>query len=397
MPVPGVARSPLRRAYEVAIVGGGVQGLALAYELAARGMRDVVVLDAAWPGAGASGRNGELIRSMFASPEWIGLFDASLRKWRGLSAELGFNVLFTPAGYFCLAPDAAGFERLRAYCARQRAQGLAVRVVEPDDVRAVVPALNPALAYGGLLQDDAGFAHHDAVVWAYAGAASRLGAEIHPFTAVDAIRMDGERVVGVSTSRGDVAADVVVNAAGGQARRVAAFAGVDLPSHPLRLDAFVTESLHPFLRPAVALVPLLGYCHQTTRGEFVGGTEQRVMEPGERTRPSLRALRDACQKFVHAFPLLAGVRILRHWTGLVDLTPDIAPVLGRVPERRGLWLSTGWAYGFMGAPGAAALLADAITTGRIPAAMAPFGIERFRAGRPIAEEMLVVVPPGDAG
>jgi glycine/D-amino acid oxidase-like deaminating enzyme len=66
------------------------------------------------------------------------------------------------------------------------------------------------------VQDDAGFAHHDAVVWAYAGAASRLGADIHALTTVEAIRMDGERVVGVSTSRGDVAADVVVDAAGGR-------------------------------------------------------------------------------------------------------------------------------------------------------------------------------------
>lgn len=103
MPVPGVTHGPLRHSYEIVIVGAGVQGLALAYELARRGVRDVAVLDAGYPGCGASGRCGEMIRSAFASPEWVGFFDASLRRWHELSAELGFNVLFTPAGYLVLA------------------------------------------------------------------------------------------------------------------------------------------------------------------------------------------------------------------------------------------------------------------------------------------------------
>jgi glycine/D-amino acid oxidase-like deaminating enzyme len=105
--VPGVHAGPLRPAYDAVIIGGGIQGLALGYELARRGVRDVCVLEASYPGAGASGRNGELIRSAFASPAWIGLFDLSLRKWQQLSAELGASTLFTRAGYLVLASDRA--------------------------------------------------------------------------------------------------------------------------------------------------------------------------------------------------------------------------------------------------------------------------------------------------
>ena len=110
--VPGASSGPLRASYDVVVIGAGVQGLALAYELGRRGIGRVAVLDAAYPGAGASGRNGELIRSAFASREWITLFDESLRRWHTLSAELDFNALFTPAGYMVLASTPAELRAL---------------------------------------------------------------------------------------------------------------------------------------------------------------------------------------------------------------------------------------------------------------------------------------------
>lgn len=390
MSVPGTARGQLRRSYDVVVIGAGVQGLATAFELARRGAGAVCVVDATYPGAGASGRNGELIRSAFASAEWIGLFDLSLRRWHSLSALLDFNVLFTPAGYLVVAADGAGAARLQRQVERQRSMGLATALLSAREVLEVAPALNPAAVRAGVYQATGGFAHHDAVVWGYARAAARLGVEIHPFTEVTGIRADGAGVAGVITARGPIATRTVVDAAGGQARAVAAFAGVALATRTLRLEAVVTESVRPFLRPAVALVDLLGYCHQTTRGEFVGGTEQRHMPEHTGPGTSLRALRDACQKFVHAFPGLAGVRLVRQWSGLVDVAPDLAPVLGPAPELDGLWLSAGWVYGFMGAPAAGLLLAEAITTGQVPDVMRPFGVERLRDGTAIEEESLVV-------
>ncbi len=390
MPLPGVARGALRASYDAVIVGGGVQGLALAYELARRGLRDVCVLDASYPGAGASGRNGEMIRSAFSSPEWVTFFDLSLRKWHGLSAELDFNVLFTPAGYLVLASDASAFDRCRLAAERQRELGIRTELLDARSVRRAVPALNPDLVAGGLFQRDGGFAHHDAVVWGYLRAAARLGVEVHPYVTATGIRVGSGRVTGVDTTRGAISTPIVVDAAGGRARDVAGLAGVAIPTRTLRLEALVTESMRPFLGPGVALLSLLGYCHQTTRGEFVGGTEQQAMPPRDSLRTSLRAVRDASQKFVAAFPLLAGVRVIRHWAGIVDVTADLAPVLGRAPDVEGFWLDCGWIYGFMGAPAAGLLLAEAIVDGRTPPPIAPFALERFSEGRLIQEASLVV-------
>lgn len=390
MSLPGVATGPLRTSYDAVIVGGGIAGLALAYELACRGVRDVCVLEAAYPGAGASGRNGELIRSAFASPAWVTLFERSLRKWHGLSVELGANTLFTRAGYLVLAGTAGQMALLHASAASQRQLGVRTELLDARAVLDAVPALDPSVVAGGLFQADGGFAHHDATVWAYVRAAARLGVEMHTGTTATAILRDGDRVIGVDTNCGPLATPLVVDAAGGRARAVAALAGVAIPTVTQRLEAIVTESVRPFLRPGVALLDMSGYCHQTTRGEFVGGTEVAGAAPVDAMRTTLDGLRDACRKFVRAFPVLAGVRVIRQWAGIVDVTPDVAPILGPAPGLDGLWLDCGWTYGFMGAPGAAVLLAEAITRGQTPHDLLPFRVERFAEGRPIVEGSLVV-------
>jgi len=388
--LPGATVAPLAPAYDAVIVGAGLQGLALSYELAKRGAGRIAVVDAAYPGAGASGRNGEMIRSAFASPEWIALFDDSLRRWHTLSAELDFNVLFTPAGYVLLASTEAAREAQRTAVGLQRRHGLEVEMLGHDDVRRLCPAIAPDMIAGAILQTDAGFAHHDATVWAYARAAARLGVEIHPYTKVTAIGVAGGAVRSVKTDRGEFATPLVVDAAGGQSRDVAQLAGVDVPVKVFRLEAMVTEPLEPFLRPAVSSPAIMGYCHQTTRGEFVGGTEPDAPVPCDTLRTSVEGARDMAAKFVRLFPALAGVRMMRHWSGLVTQTADVAPVLCEAPECRGFYLDCGWVYGFVGAPAAAALLAELITMAAPPPALAPFTVERFARGELIRETSLVV-------
>jgi len=121
-----------------------------------------------------------MIRSAFASTEWIGLFDDSLRRWQRLSAELDFNVLFTRAGYLLLASNEDGLRTLATAFQLQCSFGLNVKLLNADEVLELCPELAPDMVVGAILQTDAGFAHHDATVWAYANGAARLGAEIHP-------------------------------------------------------------------------------------------------------------------------------------------------------------------------------------------------------------------------
>jgi heterotetrameric sarcosine oxidase beta subunit len=390
--LPGTTGAALAATYDAVVIGAGIQGLALSYELARRGFGRIAVLDAAYPGSGASGRNGEMIRSAFASTEWIGLFDDSLRRWHALSAELDFNILFTPAGYLLLASTEDACRAFRGHVELQRRFGLRVRLLDAAEVRSLCPEIASEMVAGGIYQEDAGFAHHDAVVWAYAAAAARHGVEIHPYTAVTGIGLQGDAIASVTTGRGEISTRVVVDAAGGQAREIALMAGVDVPVEVFRLEAMVTEPLAPFLRPAVSSPAILGYCHQTTRGEFVGGTEPDAPQPSSSIKSTLDGARDMASKLVRLFPRLAGVRLMRQWSGLVTQTADIAPILGTAPGRAGFYLDCGWVYGFVGAPAAASLLADLMVTGSTPPTLAPFGFERLASGKLIRETSLVVAP-----
>lgn len=391
MALPGVSSEPLRAGYDTIIIGAGVQGVAIAYELAKRGHTDVLVIDRSWPGGGASGRNGELIRSAFASREWCDLFELSRQKWLGLSQELGMNVLFNRTGYAVVASTEEQWQQCRADHGFQAGLGIRTELLDEAEARRVLPAANPDLVRGAVLQEQAGFAHHDSVVAAYLENAARLGVQVVAGEAVVGLLREGDAVVGIRTAgSGEVRARVVVNAAGGQALEINAMAGLEMPLVAARLEMIVTQPVKPFLKPGVAALELLGYCHQTSRGEFVGGTELPRVDESTSLNGTWTVLQDIATKFVRLFPMLAGVRLLRHWAGTVSQTPDLAPVLGPVPEVPGLLLSVGWVYGFMGAPGAAELLAEHIVSGGTDRRMAPFGIERTRTGDWIREGSLVV-------
>ena len=194
----------MRKGYDVVIIGGGIQGLALAYYLARDGSQRVVVFEKNYLGSGASGRNGEMIRSAFGSREWIGLWDKSLQLWENLAAELGFNVMFTRHGYLVLAANPEEFEGCRRNKETQQEFGLSTSIMDAEDVTKLIPAINPDMVAGGLLQTNAGFARHDAAIWAYAGAARRLNVDIFPFTEVTDIVVKSGRVQAVKTSGGEV-------------------------------------------------------------------------------------------------------------------------------------------------------------------------------------------------
>ncbi len=380
----------MKKKYDVVIVGGGVQGLSLAYNLARGGLHKVAVLEKSYIGSGASGRNGEMIRSAFASEEWIRLFDKSLRIWETLSGELDFNVMFTRCGYLVLASTSEEMAACQNNIKRQNELGLGTCLVDAEEVINLIPALNTQVVTGGIFQSDGGFARHDAVVWAYARAARRLNVDICPFIEVVDIVVKSGKVLGVKTTKGDIETRTVVNAAGAYAGRVAGMVGIELPLEIYRLEMMVTEPLKPFLRVALSSPHILGYMHQTTRGEFAGGTGFENPLPYTGLKSTRVAVQDMARKFVFLFPGLYGARLMRQWAGVVSKTPDRGPLLGAVEEVEGFILSAGWGgYGFMGSPAGGKLMAELIINGEAPAEIRPFSPIRFKTGELITESTII--------
>ena len=389
-------RNGLRPSYDVVIIGGGVHGLATAYYLGQRGVTNVAVLDKSYIGAGASGRNTAIIRSNYRTPEGVAFYDESVKLYEGLSAELGYNVLFSQQGHLTLAHTDSAVNGLRVRAEVNQLCGVPSRLIWREEIQRLVPALDcsarpryPILA--ALFHPPGGIVRHDAVVWGYARGASRAGVDIHPFTEVTGIATAGGAVTGVHTTRGDIRTGIVLNAPAGFCSTVAKMVGLTLPitTHPLQ--AFVTEPLEAFLDKVIVSANLHVYVSQTDRGECVIGSE---IDPytSYSHRSTLPFLESTAHHTLELFPCLKHVRVLRQWAGICDMTPDYSPIMGEVPQIRGFYLDVGWGtYGFKAGPVSGRRMAELIATGRTPDLIKPFSITRFAEGRLVGEKAAAAV------
>jgi sarcosine oxidase subunit beta len=390
-------RHNLRPSYDVVIVGAGVHGLAAAYYLGKEhGVRKVALLDKNYLGAGASGRNTAILRSNYRTPEGIPFYDASLRLYERMSRELGWNVLFSQCGHLTLAHSDASVAGLRVRAENNQLLGVNSRMIDPEAIGKLVPSLNlsrstryPVLA--ALYHPPGGIIRHDAVVWGYARACDRMGIEIHPYTEVTDITVENHRAIRVTTNRGQIGAGAVLNATAGWATTISRMAGVPLPivTHPLQ--ACVTEPLKPFLNTVIVSATLHVYLSQTDKGELVIGAE---IDPYQSycMKGTLPTLEQMATYTLELFPQLHGVRILRQWAGICDMTPDFAPIIGASQQVSNFYMDVGWGtYGFKAAPISGKCMAELIATGRTPGLIEPFSPARFETGNLVGEKAAAAV------
>jgi sarcosine oxidase subunit beta len=309
--------------------------------------------------------------------------------FEGLSQELDFNVMFSQRGQLTLAHTEATLRSFHARAEMGKHLGTRTEVVDQKAVEKLVPSLN--MDYGGALEilgglwhADGGTARHDAVAWGYAAQASRRGVEIHQRTEVEGFEVVGDRVQAVKTNRGRITCGHVLIATGGMNYDVALMAGVELPIRCYPLQAMVTQPLKPWLHTLVSSVSLHTYLVQSSRGEVVIGGSSDPYQLYS-TRSTLDMKEHLAEGAVHLFPFLQGVRLLRQWAGITDMTPDYSPIMGASPLEN-LWLDCGWGtWGFKATPVAGKRMAETIAEGRVPDILRPFALERFETFRLLNE------------
>ena len=237
-----------------------------------------------------------------------------------------------------------------------------------------------------LYHPSAAVIRHDAVVWGYARAAGRAGVHIRPFTEVTGLTRSGDRITGVVTPAGPISADIVVNATAGWASITADMAGVELPVVTYPLHVAVTEPVKPFIDVSVSSANLHAYVYQTDRGEVVMGGGVNPYQTYS-MRSDFEAISHLSASVLKMFPGLRDLKMLRQWSGLCDMTPDYAPIMGRVEGIDGLLLTCGWGtWGFKAAPMAGKMMAELILTGTTPKSIRPFALSRFWKGRLLNEK-----------
>ncbi|MBZ9846854.1 sarcosine oxidase subunit beta family protein [Mesorhizobium sp. CA14] len=377
-------------AYDVIIVGGGGHGLATAFYLAENHcIRNVAVLEKDYVGGGNVGRNTTVIRSNYLLDGNTQFYEFSVKLWEGLSQALNFNVMFSQRGQIVTAHSADQLDMFSHRANIMRLNGIDADILDREELRRLVPYLDFSDTarfpiYGAILQGRAGTARHDAVAWGYARAADSHGVDIIQNCEVTGFVRDGDRIVGVETSKGRIGAGKVGLAVAGHTSVLGRKAGLELPIESHVLQAFVTEPLKPLVDHVVAYGADHFYVSQSDKGGLVfGGNLDGYNSYAQ--RGNLGVVREVAEAAIALMPCISRVRLLRHWGGVMDMTPDASPIICPTPID-GLYLNGGWCYGgFKATPASGWCFAHTLATGKPHPLIAAFRLDRFRTGHTLDE------------
>jgi glycine/D-amino acid oxidase-like deaminating enzyme len=375
----------VRDTADVVIIGGGVIGVAIAFHLARAGVRQVVVLERKFLGAGGTGRSVGIIRQLYPSVEATRMVLRSLDVYRHFDEAVGGNSGYVGCGAL-IGVGPSMRPQLEATLTRQRALGVRAELLAPAEAVRIEPRIDPSSLAGVVYEPDSGYADPSGVTLAYAAAARRLGVAVEQGVEVTRILTRADRVAGVATAGGDViTAPVVVNAAGLWSPRLAALAEIDLPIVIGRHPVFVVERDAGFGPPHVVFLDLAGgtYVRPETGGLTLTGslTDDETRHPMDPdllgSEVGFSEATEALERTSRAVPRLAEARYRQGYAGAFDITPDWMPILDQ-SLLGGFWIAAGMSgHGFKLAPAIGEMLAALITGAPPPVSPAPFRLGRF--------------------
>ena len=382
----------MKRTADVVIVGGGCMGASVAFHLARLGITNVVLHEReAQLGTGSTGRNAGGVRHQFSHEANIRLSIESIRLLEQFEEVVGYPADLHQHGYLFLLSSAASVSTFRQNVARQRALGIDVEWLDAGEAARLAPGLNTDGVLAATYCARDGIADPNGVTMGFAKSAQRTGVSIERSTEVTEIKTSGGRVTGVVTSRGEIDAPLVVNAAGPHARAVGRMAGVDIPVDPYRRHIFIAQAAQgiPPNRIMVIDFETTFYFHREGAG-LLFGMGDRDEAPTFDMTVQWDFLPRVIDVATRRLPAIADAQVSHAWAGLYETTPDANPLIGPAAGVEGLYVIAGFSgHGFQHAPAAGRILADAIARRDPHFDLSPFAPDRF-AGRPRGGEQYVV-------
>ena len=382
----------LPKSAQVVIVGGGVMGASIAYHLAARGMKDILLLERdKFFGQGATGRCAGGVRYQFATELNVRLSIASLPMLERFEEEIGWVIDYSKCGYLFLLTNLEDVATFQRNVAMQNRLNVQTEWLEGDYIRQRLPMMELEDVLAGTFNPEDGIVDPNGVVMGYISAAQRLGVTALTEVEVTGIQVLNGSIRRVETALGAVSTPLVVNAAGPWAGRVADMTGLQIPLIPLRRQWFTTTPLPqiPEDFPFVIDFAQSLYFHREGKGLLIGmsnpaeapGFNQAVDPEWEISNIEAAAAR---------LPLLEHARLTSRVAGLYEVTPDAHPIYGETPID-GFYLCTGFSgHGFMHGPISGVIMAEIMLDGKSETIdVSMLDLKRFNEGRLIQEYNVV--------
>jgi sarcosine oxidase, subunit beta len=381
--------SSLPKTADIVIIGAGVMGASIAFQLAKRKPGQIVVIDKNHVGRGGSGRSSALIRMHYSYPPEVQLAVESLRIFQDWQEIVGTPGDFRKTGFVrIVAPSET--ERLRANVDLQRKLGVNVRLITRSELQELEPdwvlrdvelvAYEPDSGYG----DGAGVAND------FLSCAREMGVAYGPRTEVTRLRVGGSQICGIATDQGSIDAPLVVVATGPWSRPLLQQAGYDLPIEPEYHQVAILKNAPGMKGGGSACIDSGSATYFRSDGpdKFLVGDfyGERGIDPDNfPQRASDDSLETLIERASRRVPALENAEVLRGVTGIYDMTPDSRPVLGEIPGIKGLHVCAGFSgMGFKISPAIGLVMAELLLDGRATTVdITSFRPSRFAEGKPI--------------
>ena len=382
----------LPKTSNIVIIGGGVMGASTLYHLAARGVKNVILLERnEFFGQEATGRCAGGVRYQFATEVNIKLSLESLPMLERFKEEIGQDIDYRKCGYLFVLTNEQDIDTFKRNVALQNKLGVGTVWIPGDEVRDRLPYMQFEDALAGSFNPNDGLVDPNSVVMGYISAAQKLGGKAYTDTEVTGFSLAGGRIESVSTNQGVIETPVVVDAAGPWAGVVGKMAGVDIPITSLRRQMFTTTPLPDLPRdfPFVIDFSQSLYFHREGEGLLTGMSnpnETHAFDENVDEKWELVNLEASLARL----PMLEKAGLLSHWAGLYEVTPDAHPFYGKTPVE-GFYVVGGFSgHGFMHGPVSGKLISEIILDGKATTVdVSQLDLARFIEGRLIREYNVV--------
>ncbi len=385
---------------DIVIIGGGIIGASIAYQVAQRGMSNVVLLERDTIASGSSGRATGGIRQQFADERDIRFSVESVRFYEQFTRELDVDIPrphFYQHGYLFLVTNEASWQAMQQHVMLQRALGVPTQLLSRKEVTQHVPQLCVDDVVGATYCSTDGYSDPGAMTRALVRAAMVRGIRVYEHAPVIGITVEHGKVQAVQTAQETIHTHIVINATGAYAALIARLAGiVDLPVYPVRRQLYLTEPYTGMPDTVPMVVDLSTGFHFRRRADRLLVTSPLPFDEEKLRNQQLPLTPDAFelsidndfwhntlqQQMQHRCSALASIPIAQVWSGLYEMTPDEHPILGKT-KVEGFLCACGFSgHGFMHAPMAAKLLTELVLDGASSTyPIEPFALERFRTGQ----------------